>query len=84
MTTIYLARRATACKGWRWLPGMSLTRSQGARLAYQSDSGRWLVSYGADSLWCDPAPDWLPACDDGRERWTHPRSVRPLAAWETA
>lgn len=24
MTTIDLARRATACKGWRWLPGMRL------------------------------------------------------------
>lgn len=59
-----LARRAVACRHWRWLPGMSLTRIQGARLAHQSDSGRWLVSYGADSLWCDPDPDWLPDLTD--------------------
>ena len=77
-----LARRAVACRHWRWLPGMSLTRIQGARLAHQSDSGRWLVSYGADSLWCDPAPDWLPDLTDPatvgallalvREAWEDP------------
>jgi len=27
-------------------------------------------------------PRMVIACDDGRERWTHPRFVRPIAAWE--
>lgn len=35
----------------------------------------------------DAQYDWdLPVmvieCDDGQERWIHPRHVRPLSAWE--
>ena len=95
---IALAKRAVACKGWRWMPGMR-TDSKFARVvAVDSDTGSPCVAEeGASQDHCYTA--WL---DDGhslpdltdpatlgcllalvREAWGDPRAyVRAGFGWE--
>ena len=45
-----LARRAVACKGWRWMPGMLLHDIGTSRIGRVHKSGRdWVVFFGLTS-----------------------------------
>ena len=48
---IELAKRAVACKGWRWMPGMLLA------------DGAWRARVGENWPWCAGA-EVLPVLDD--------------------
>lgn len=51
---IALSRRAIACKGWRWMPGMS-TSNRGRVLAVDED-GSCRLEFGSEEVpfWCTP------------------------------
>ena len=68
-----LARRAVACKGWRWMPGMLTT--QGERVVGESREAwgtrLWVSLLGADSIggvfvrsFCDSSGSCLPDLTD--------------------
>jgi hypothetical protein len=92
-----LARRAVACKGWRWVPGM-LTLS-GARILLAEDDGAYVLM--ARRAWTKPMlmedgelPDFADAATLGcllslvREAWNEPhmslecRLVAHYGKWE--
>ena len=52
-----LAKRAVACKGWRWMPGMlALNRHTGEMRRYlEDDTGAWGWRVGALPVLEDPA-----------------------------
>ena len=82
-----LARRAVACKGWRWMPGMLVVRhampTVWSRLIYRDDEKRWWGTDGptvTDKM--RALEHWLPDLDDPatlgcllalvREAWATP------------
>ena len=83
---IALARRAVACKGWRWMPGM-LT-SNGGRVFAVDEDGSCRLDFGAEEVpfWCTPetmrkmTPDLSDPATLGcllalvREAWESPKA----------
>ena len=55
---IALARRAVACKGWRWMPGMRVVGIPSRMLLEDEDGcGRWIDSTPTDCLMTQGIPD---------------------------
>jgi hypothetical protein len=68
-----LARRAVACKGWRWMPGMLTTQSERVVCANSDYWGArlWVSLLGSDSAggvfvrsFCDSSGSCLPELTD--------------------
>jgi hypothetical protein len=82
-----LARRAVACKGWRWLPGMKTNSKFSRVVAVDSDTGfpcaaeQGATNDDCHAVWLDDVP-LLPDLADPatlgcllalvREAWAHP------------
>jgi hypothetical protein len=51
---VELAKRALACRGWRWMPGMST--SNGGRVFAVDVDGSCQLDFGAEEVpfWCTP------------------------------
>lgn len=85
-----LGRRAVACKGWRWLPGMRVTLSSGLTLRLgEHDEGSlwWAIRDGGATFTVDmsrPSYTVAPDLNDGatlgcllalvREAWDDPKA----------
>ena len=74
-----LAKRAVACKGWRWMPGMATT--DGERLLFEDRVmgwQAWSLDRRRHTLDSDPLPDLTDAATLGcvlalvREAWEDP------------
>ena len=79
MTTVDLARRAVAAKGWRWLPGMRAVEHAVPGMALSTRPMRVDDYWHEVGVWL---PDWLPDLSDPatrgcilalvREAWNDP------------
>lgn len=90
---IALARRAVACEGWRWMPGM--TTSNGGRVFAVDEDGSCRLDFGAEEVpfWCTPetmrkmTPDLTDAATLGcvlalvREAWVENVVTRIGTSW---
>ena len=55
---IELGKRAVACKGWRWMPGMRVVGIPSRMLLENEDGcGRWIDSTPTDCLMAQGIPD---------------------------
>jgi len=93
---IVLARRAVACKGWKWMPGMRTLNAM--RVVHDPDLWPDRPCALREGCWIDTAPprplnDDLPDLSDAatlgcllalvREAWGDPRAyVRASFGWE--
>lgn len=86
-----LARRAVACKGWRWMPGMLAFCPDGTNDPVRICFGSKAARMGPDDQWVRPSyivshelPDLTDPATLGcmlalvREVWPHERALVPI------
>jgi hypothetical protein len=84
-----LARRAVACKRWRWMPGM--LSEKGLRVFRRDDDGYVVGYYANQEYICECVPGTLPDLRDPatvgcllalvREAWNSPSACLSMTEW---